>query len=212
VEGYFSDTLAGLFLLSDTGGWAPLAALGSGGQGVLQVEAPPGGYLLSVEQWDPTGRWGARVRHGISGPAVPPDVPHLSDLLLLDREEVLPGSLAEAIPRFRASTEVPSDSQVTVAWEVYGLASRREPLTFRLSLVEEGESIIRRALKRIGLFKKAPVLTLSWEEEGAMELGPKFRAVNLDLPSIDPGRYVLRLEMWIPYRHPVSSNRRITIS
>jgi hypothetical protein len=104
-----------------------------------------------------------------------------------------------------------SGSRFTVAWEVYGLDRRRESLTFRISLVEEEGSLVRRALKRIGLFRKAPVLTLSWDEDGATEEGPLFRAVDLALPPLEAGRYVLRLEMEIPYRNSVVSNRRIRV-
>ncbi|MCJ7629791.1 MAG: hypothetical protein MUO50_15560, partial [Longimicrobiales bacterium] len=211
-DGLSRDTLAGLFLLADTGNWAPLAAFGVGGEGVLQLSAPPGGYLLSLEQWNPAGRWGARVRHGVTAPSVPPDVPHISDLLLLTAGDGLPSSLSEATPRVRPSTELMSGSRFTVAWEVYGLDRRREPLTFRISLVEEEGSLVRRALKRIGLFRKAPVLTLSWDEDGATEEGPLFRAVDLALPPLEAGRYVLRLEMEIPYRNSVVSNRRIRVS
>ncbi len=211
VEGFSLDTLSGLFLLADTGSWAPLVAFGSGGRGVLQVQAPPGGYLLSVELWCPTGRWGARVRHGVRGETMPADVPHLSDLLLLDPGDGLPTSLSEAAPRMRPSTELSSQAYITVGWEVYGLGRRREPLTFSLSLVEEGGSLVRRALKRIGLFQKEPVLTLSWVEEGSSESGPRFRAIDVELPTLDPGRYLLRLEMQIPYRSKVMSNRRITV-
>lgn len=186
--------------------------MGEGGEGVLQLTVPPGRYLVSVEQWSPTGRWGARVRHGVEGEVIPPDIPHLSDLLLLDSEEGLPLSLSEALPRLRPHTQIRSQGRVTVAWEVYGLGLRREPLIFKLSLVEEGESFIRRALEKIGLFRKDPALTLSWVEEGPDRLGPLFRAMDVDLPSLEPGRYVLRLEMEIPYRSPVVANRRIAVS
>jgi hypothetical protein len=143
---------------------------------------------------------------------VPADVPHLSDLLLLELGDQLPTSLAEAAPRMQASTELVSQGAITVGWEVYGLGRRQEPLTFSLSLVEEGESLVRRALKRIGLFRKDPVLTLSWVEEGSSEMGPRFRAIDVELPDLEPGRYVLRLEMQIPFRSKIMSNRRITVS
>jgi len=206
-----SDTLSGLFLLADTGSWAPLGVLSRGGEGTLQLRAPPGGYLLSLELWHPADRWAARTRHGIRGEVVPPDVPSISDLLLFHPSERLPEDLAEAIPRMRAGTTVDGDELVTVGWEVYGLGRRREPLNFRLSLVEEEGSLIRRALKRIGLFNRAPALTLSWTEGGTDEFGPLFRAVNVELPPLKPGRYVLRLEMEIPNRSKVLSHRRITV-
>jgi len=211
LEGVFSDTVAGLFLLADTGSWAPLSTFGVGGEGVLQLNAPPGNYLLSVEQWSPTGRWGARVRHGVEEASIPPDVPHLSDLLLLDAGDGLPSSLSDAVPRLRASTEVRTGGRVTVAWEVYGLQRRGEPLTFRLRLVEEKGSLVRRALGRIGLFRKTPALTLSWAEDGPSQDGPHFRAVDLNLPPLKAGGYVLRLEMELPYRNRVVSSRRITV-
>jgi hypothetical protein len=88
---------------------------------------------------------------------------------------------------------------------------RREPLTFRLSLVSEEGSFIRRALKRIGLFRRDPDLTLSWTEGGPEDLGPLFRAVDIQIPSVDPGRYVMRLELTIPNRGTVDVNRRITV-
>ena len=175
------------------------------------MRAPPGGYLLSLEQWNPAGRWGARLRHGIQVDEVPPDVPTLSDLLLLDSGEDFPEGLSEAIPRMRTSSALDGGGAVTVGWEVYGLGLRREALTFRVSLIEEEGSLIRRAFKRIGLFQRAPELTLSWTEAGAGEPGPFFRAVDLELPRLDPGRYVLRLELDIPNRGKVLSHRRIIV-
>jgi len=206
-----SDTLAGLFLLSDKGEWAPLAAFGSGGRGFLSLSAPPGGYLVSVEQWNPSGRWGARVRHGMRGDAIPADVPHISDLLLLDVAPRIPVSLQEALPRMRPSTELESGGRFTVAWEVYGLGGRGEPVTFSLSLVEEEGSLVRRALKKIGLFQKDPVLTLRWTEDGTTAPGPLFRALDVDLPHLDTGRYLLRLELSLPFRNTVVSNRRVRV-
>jgi hypothetical protein len=211
VTGLSPDTLSGLYLMADTGSWAPYSTFGVGGEGVLQVSAPPGRYLVSLEQWNPQERWGARIRHGIDAHYIPPDVPHLSDLALLSTSETLPTSLDGALPRLLSSAEFASGQRMTVAWEVYGLNRRGEPLFFELSLVGEGGSVVRRALNRIGLFRKDPFLTLSWEEEGARELGPFFRAMDVDLPPVDPGRYQLRLEMRIPNRTSVATTRTIRV-
>lgn len=206
-----ADTLTGLFLVAEGGDTVSLAALGEGGEGVLQLRAPPGRYLLSLELWSPQGRWGARFRHGVEAEPIPADVPTLSDLLLLRRGEELPGSLREALPRMRPGTRLEPGTPLTVAWEVYGLGDRREPLTFRLSLVEENASFLRRALSRTGLLQKPPVLTLTWEEGSSDHGEPLFRAVDLDLPPVGPGTYLLRLEMDIPYRTMAISQRRMTV-
>ena len=166
---------------------------------------------MSLELWCPQGRWGARVRHGVRGLFIPPDVPHLSDLLLLDPGPSPPDSLPDGLSRALPSPSVPSGGSVAVAWEVYGLGRRGEPITFGLSLVDEGASFVRRALNRIGLFRKDPVLTLSWTEEGPDRAGPFFRSVDVDLPRMDPGEYLLRLEMDTPYRSRVASSRRIEV-
>ncbi|MGW8265743.1 MAG: hypothetical protein ACWGSQ_05195 [Longimicrobiales bacterium] len=210
-EGASPDTLSGLFLLAENGDRAPLSALAHGSEGILQVRAPAGGYLLSVELWNPVGRWASRVRHGIMTEAVPPDVPTLSDLLLLRRGSDLPENLPQALPRMRTSADLPGKEPLTVGWEVYGLGRRQEPLTFRLDLRAEEGSFIRRALKRIGLFNRAPALSLSWREAGTEESGPLFRAVDVDLPPLEPGRYVLTLEMSIPNRSKVAAHRRIRV-
>ena len=212
ADGYSGDTLAGLFLVADTGKHALLAAFGSGGEGVLQLSAPLGGYLLSVEQWSPSEKWGARVRHGIRADSIPPDVPHLSDLLLLTGQGDPPASLPEALPLIRPTTEIPAADRVTVAWEVYGLGTEGGPITFGLSLGEEEGGFLRRALRRIGLFRGPPTLTLSWQEENPGRPGPLFRSTELDLPPLRPGRYRLRLEMALPFRNVVVSSRWITVS
>jgi hypothetical protein len=206
-----TDTLAGLFLLADTGGWAPLGAFAVGGGGTLQLRAPPGSYLLSLEEWNPSGRWASRIRHGVKADPVPPDVPSLSDVILLRHGSPLPKSLSEALPRMLSEDRVPDGRTITVGWEVYGLGRRKEPLTFHLSLMEEEGSLVRRALKRIGLMNRKPPLTLSWTEGGGGGSGPLFRAVDLDLPKLEPGRYLLRLELDIPNRNKVLSHRRITV-
>jgi len=210
-DGESPDTLAGLFLMADTGRWAPLSAFSSGGSGVLQLRAPPGSYLLSLEQWSPSGRWGTRIRHGLRSEFIPEDVPSLSDLVLLRHQETIPESLAESLPRMMVGSRIRSGDTVTVGWEIYGLGRRGEPLTLHLSLVEEEGSLIRRALKRIGLMNRQPVLTLTWTEGGSREPGPLFRAVDLELPNLGDGRYLLKLELEIAKRTKVVSHRRITV-
>jgi len=211
LHGASADTVSGMFLLADTGGWAPLGVMSGGGRGVLQLRAPPGRYLLSVETWNPAGRWAARVRHGIVAMELPPDVPVLSDLVLLDPVPEVPERLEDALPLMRAGSVVAGGDSVGVGWEVYGLGFRQESLTFRLRMFREEESILRRVLKRLGLFDREPILTLSWTEDGPENPGSFFRAVALDLPPMDSGRYVLQLELDIPGRTEVLSHRRLIV-
>jgi len=206
-----TDTLAGLFLLEDVGPWAPLGAFGSGGTGILQLRAPAGSYLMSLEAWNPSGRWATRIRQGVRAQAVAPDVPALSDLLILEPGGPVPEELAQALPRFRIGTVLEGGDPITVGWEVYGLGRRKEPLTFRVSLLKVEDGLFRKALTRIGLIDRTPPLVVSWSEAGTDRPGPLFRAVDLALPELEAGPYVLRLELEIPNRSKVFSDRVITL-
>jgi hypothetical protein len=203
--------MAGLFLLPVEESKGLLGANAEGGEGALTLQAPPGAYLLSLELWNPGGRWASRIRHGIRAGALPPDVPSLSDFLLLDPGDSLPADLAEALSRARTTTDLRSGDRVTLAWEVYGLGQRREPLTFRVSMVREDGSFLRRAFERIGLFRRSPALTLTWSEGGSESPDQLFRSVDVVLPDMDVGRYVLHLELDIPFRNRIRATRRIRI-
>jgi hypothetical protein len=205
------DTLAGLFLMPVDSDDELLGVEARGGSGVLAVTAPPGSYMLSLELWNPAGRWSARLRHGLRAPIVPPDVPSLSDFLMLGPRDALPSNLDEALPRAIPGTLLRSGGGVTLAWEVYGLGRRREPLGFGVTLVRDEGGFLRRALDRVGLFRRSPALSLSWSEGGSDAPGPLFRAVDVALPELEPGWYVLRLELAIPNRGPVQSVRRVLV-
>ena len=204
--------LAGLFLVPEAGDGPPLVASGWGGKGFLQLMAPFGGYLLSLELWNPSEGWGARVRHGVEMREIPVDVPSLSDLLLLRGGGELPDSLPEALPRMRPEARFEGREPLTVAWEVYGLGTRRDPLAFRITLEEEDPGLLRRALIRTRLIQRSPLMSLSWEEGSPGHPGHLFRAVDLELPELRSGDYVLRLELDVPFRTRVSSERRLTVS
>jgi len=90
---------------------------------------------------------------------------------------------------------------------LYGSDLGWEPVKEAPLLVSARDSLLG-VLEEVG---KTPVLTLSWAEDGPSQDGPHFRAVDLDLPPLKAGDYILRLEMELPYRNQVVSNRRITV-
>jgi hypothetical protein len=73
---------------------------------------------------------------------------------------------------------------------------------------EEG-SLLRRAFEQVGLFRRPPALRLEWTEGGVDAMEPLFRAVDVNLPELDAGGYVLQLELSIPNRTTIRSTRRI---
>jgi hypothetical protein len=61
------------------------------------------------------------------------------------------------------------------------------------------------------LLQRPPVLTLSWDEGSSDPEEALFRSVDVDLPPLRPGSYVLSLELAIPYRATALSRRRLTV-
>lgn len=81
----------GLFLLSEDGAEAEARSI-EGGPSAVLVRVPAGRHLVSLERWDPAAGRASRIRRGIDERPRPPDLPTLSDLLLLEPEREEPGA------------------------------------------------------------------------------------------------------------------------
>jgi hypothetical protein len=180
---------------------------------VLSISVPAGPYLLSLESWAPEDGRAGRVRHGIVTDTVPPDLATLSDLIILDAGESLPQELDAALPRMRPSLTLASGGSIAVGWEIFGMGWREESVDFELSLYEEGEGFFGKVGRWLGLGggREEP-LRIGWSEPGPREVGPWFRSVNVDLPELEAGQYLFRLEVTAPGREPLIRTRWVEIS
>jgi hypothetical protein len=151
------------------------------------------------------------MRHGLVAEISPPDVPSVSDLLILTEGDALPTELQGALGRARPSTSVRSGERVPVAWEVYGLGLQREPPHFRLALRRKERGLIRRVARWIGLGGDEPEVVLSWMEVAPDAPRPLFRTVHLDLPDLEPGDYALRLEVELRGRSTMVAERTLEV-
>jgi hypothetical protein len=204
---------SGVFLLTEDGVPAYEARSSGDSAGVLTLLVPLGRYLASVEALDRQGAWAARTRYGLGDPQpLVPGAVALSDLLLLASGEHEPSSLEETLPRLLARAHVPARGRLGVSWEVYGLRPVKEHLRYRLTVVRRDRSFLRRAGEWLRLFDREPPLFLAWEEQGPERPGPQFRALNLDLPDLDPGEYEVTLELSLPGRSAIIATRGFRVS
>jgi hypothetical protein len=150
--------------------------------------------VLSVEVWSPSLRRAGRYRQGLVHTPVPEDIPVLSDILLVGVEDGPPESLDEAVARAAIRPSVREGDGVGIAWEITGLGFRTETLAFDLSVERVDRNLVQRLGGLLGLSRPARPLSLRWEEGGPQEPGPLFRAVDLDVPGLEPGRYEVRLQ------------------
>lgn len=174
------------------------------------VDAVP--LLLSLEAYAPHDSVAGRARYGLRLARVPPLLPAVSDLLLLDRPEPLPESLAEAIPLARGSHRASAGERLGLYWEVYGPGSDGTTISVSLSLVAARRGWLRKAVEWIGLADREPPLVLTWDEAVPPATTVMRRSITVDLPELGPGRYTLRLEIALPGREPLVSTREVEIT
>ena len=181
--------------------------------GVLALSVAAGRYLLSVEAWAPSTGRGGRVRHGIVADTIPEDLATLSDLIIFDVADSLPQDLDVALPLMRPSLELSSGQQLAIGWEIFGLGWRQETLDFELSLYGQGEGFFGKIGRWLGFGGgRGEPLQIGWSEPGPVETGPWFRSVEVDMPELEPGEYLFRLEVSIRGREPLVRTRAVVVS
>jgi hypothetical protein len=170
-----------------------LAEVRSAG-GALSLDVPWPRAVVGIEAR--LGGIAARWRGGMELPAEGGEVPAVSDLLLLTSPDELPATLEEAVPLARGSTAAEPGERLGIFWEAYpapGVSS--VPVTISVSLRE----------------REGDPGALRWRE--AFPAGARVvpRAVALELPELEHGRYVVEVEVAWPGASPRRARREITI-
>ena len=183
---------------------------GSAG-GVLVLEAPAGAYVASLEGWSPADRRAGRIRRGVRAPTTPPDVPTVSELLLLADTGRTGETLEEAAPRALPRSWLRHGDPLVLGWEVHGLGWRPETVAYRLTVEDDRGNLLQRAGRFLGLLGDPARQTLAWQEPAPTQPRPHFRSVSLSLPALDPGTYTVRLEVRTAGREPLVTERELEI-
>ncbi len=203
---------AGLFLTPVEGPGATMASRSTGSdRGALLLEAPAGRWLASLEVFAPEERRAGRSRMGMMYAGSPPDVPTLSDLLLIDAALPDRATLEEAAARARPREWLGSGERLAIAWEVFGLGPSIGSLSYRLSVEKADEGAMRRLGRRLGLFRGEVNRSLEWQEPGPDRPEAILRSVEIELPRVEPGPYRVHLEVMIPGRTTLVREKTVTI-
>lgn len=200
---------AGIFLVQPRGG-VPGEARGDDAEGTWRLAAPAGPYVLGIEVLDAEGRRAWRARGGVVQDTLAPGLAAVSDPILLEAGEPLPESLEEALPRVLPSTRVEQGRRVAVAWEVYGLRPN-ESARITVGFTRHREGILRRLGEFLRVVETEEPIVVSFEDAAPDRLGTVFRAIHMELPSLEPGEYDLHVEVDLQGRDPLVSTRRITV-
>ena len=200
---------SGLYLI-DTDSGERNEVLGEGPEGAFQLQVDNGRYIVGVEAFSADAKQAWRDRHGLWQDDIPPGLAAVSDLLILKGGGELPESLGEALPTAMAGIRIRAGAAFKVAWELYGLRIG-ESASVRIGVDQGGEGLLRRlgAFLRV-LEPDAPVV-MTYEDAGPDVLGTVFRAVQLNLPDLEPGEYTLTVEIELAGREPMAVARPIII-
>lgn len=181
-------------------------------RGVLTMLAPPETCVLAIEALAASAGRAARVRLGRRIAAFH-DGPAISDILLLDPvpSQAVPGSLEEALDLVRPSTRVRPGERVALLWELYGVREGTQ-LDVRVSLTKPRKSLLRRAAEWIGLARdEDPTVSLEWREESVGGPGPVARFLEVQIPDLSEGDYLLSASVRLATGAELMSGRIVRV-
>ena len=198
-----------LFLVPEDGE-EPIFARGSDAEGVLTLQTLPGRYVSGLEVVDLEGRQAWRARQGVVQLPLTPGLVDVSDLMLLKEGAPLPASLDEALPDLRPGVRLRVGERFGVLWEVYGLRIQ-EPVRVTIGFSRGRPGFLERVGDFLGIIEPAQPVEITFEDTGPDVVQSVFRAVELELPDLDPGDYTLHLRLELSGRTPVLRSRPIVV-
>ena len=200
---------SGLFLIQEDGGDAA-EVRGTGVQGVLTLTAPPGRYVSSLEVLDAADKRAWRARQGVRQVPLVPGLVAVSDLLILEEGAAFPASLDEAIPHVRKGVRVGLGERFTVVWEVYGLRVE-QPARVTIGFTRGRPAFLQRVGEFLGVIDPESPVEITFDDPGPDGVQSAFRAVDLELPDLEPGEYTIHLRLDLPGREPAITSRPIVV-
>ena len=97
-----------------------------------------------------------------------------------------------------------------VAWELYGLRVG-ESARVRIGVSRGRTGLAGRLGEFLRFLEPDEPVVMTYEDAGPDVLGTVFRAVELDLPDLEPGDYTLTVEIDLAGREPMTVARAISI-
>ena len=200
---------AAFFLIPEDGSEAVFER-GFDEEGVLTIETAPGRYVSGLEVVDMESKQAWRARQGVVQLPLIPGLVDVSDILILKSGVTLPETLEEAIPQVRPSVRVKSGERFPVVWEAYGLRIN-EPVRVTLGFTSGRPGFLSRVGEFLGIVEPDNPVELIFEDRGPDLVQTLFRAIEFQLPELDPGEYTLHLKIDLAGRESVVRSRPVIV-
>ena len=177
---------------------------------VTTLRVPWRAMIVSLEVLDRSNHAAGRARFSVKLP--PPGARlAMSDLLLFAPRDSTPTALDAALPLALSSLRVPRNRKLGLFWETYGARPQAEPLDYALRVEPVGQGWFHRAFIRLKLKEKDSALNVQWREVAEVTDGVASRGLAVDLESLKPGHYRVRLALSSGVSEPIVAEREIEI-
>ena len=172
-----------------------------------------GSMLMSVEIAATRRRTLARARYGVRRTDAPQSRIQVSDIVLFEPYEGMPVSAEDVLPHMRTSERVPAGSRVGIFWEAYNTDPTGEGIEVNITVAPESGSggWLARGLRALRRIREAQPVSVGLRDVSARGSPVTARAVEVDLSTLTPGRYLLELELSAGPGNVVRVERAITV-
>lgn len=177
---------------------------------ISTLQAPWRSLIVSLEVLDAATRAAGRARYSVKLPEAGPRL-SLSDVLLYAPRDSTPTRLKDALPLALHTARVPRGQPLGLFWETYGVHKTGEEMAIAVLVEPIGQSWFRRAFTKLRIVDKQKGLSVQWQEAPDAADGIASRAVAVDLSTLKPGRYRVRLSLTPKGDLPIVSNREIEV-
>jgi hypothetical protein len=182
-------------------------------RGTLLAKSGWGSMLLSVEVAAPSRRTLARARYGVRRSDAPQSRIQVSDIVLFEPFDGMPTSAEDVLPHMRTSERIPEGSRVGIFWEAYNTNPTGEGIEVNITVAPANPSggWLARGLRALRRIREAQPVSVGISDISARGSAVTARAVEVDLATLTPGRYLLQLELSAGPGNDVRVERSITV-
>jgi hypothetical protein len=177
---------------------------------VSTLMAPWRPMVISLEVLDSAKQAAGRMRFAPKLPVPGPRL-SLSDLLLYAPHDSAPKSLLEAVPLTLHALRAPSNRQIGIFWETYGVRPEGETLDYSLAVEPVDQGLIHSALVKLHVQGPDRGLNVQWSETASITGQIASRGLTVDLSRLKPGHYRVRLMLTSGTNLPIVSERTIEV-
>jgi len=182
--------------------------------GTLMARSVWGSTLLSVEVGARKQQTLARARYGVRRSDAPQSRIQVSDIVLFEPYDGMPVSAEDVLPHMRTSERIPVGSRVGIFWEAYNTDPTGEGIEVNITVAPENTSggWLSRGLRALRRVREAQPVSVGLRDVSARGSPVTARAVEVDLSTLTPGRYLLQLELNAGPGNVVRVERTITVT